>query len=56
VLEESRGELRARAERAEQGWTAALAGLGRQRQEPGAAEAEAAPKTPRRRRAGQAPE
>ena len=50
VLNESRDELRARAERAEQGWSAALAELGRARQETGTADAPAAPK---RRRGGQ---
>jgi hypothetical protein len=52
VLNESREELRARAERAEQGWTAALAELGKAR--PGAGTAEP-PVVSRRRRSGQPP-
>ena len=52
VLNESRDELRARAERAEQGWSAALAELPRTRRE---AEPAAAPSTPKRRHGGQSP-
>jgi hypothetical protein len=52
VLEESRGELRGRAERAERDLDATRAELERIRQDTGAA---STPTAPKRRRAGQAP-
>ena len=55
VLEESRGELRGRAERAERDLDAARAELTRVRQEAGT-EAAPAPAGSRRRRSSQSPE